>query len=238
MEVFGKEWKDHPQKISTHWKKQVSSEDLVLLAGDISWAKSVRLALYDLEWIDALPGTKVMIKGNHDPWWPSYKKLTEALATLPNQSIYPIYNNAFNREGLSIGGSRLWDSDAYHYHHCIAFKENPYAKAVDNSKDGDKKIFDREISRLRLSLSQMDPEARLKIVMTHYPPVGHLQSRSEVAEMFHHYGIDIALFGHLHSLKEGVSLDWEGEGCRYICTSADYLNFQLIKVADIEDDSI
>ena len=32
-------------------------------------------AMKDLEWIDALPGQKLMIKGNHDYWWPSNAKL-------------------------------------------------------------------------------------------------------------------------------------------------------------------
>ena len=40
----------------------------MLITGDISWAMRVEDAAVDLQWIDRLPGTKVMIRGNHDYW--------------------------------------------------------------------------------------------------------------------------------------------------------------------------
>ncbi len=66
MEVFGAHWLNHSQKISTSWKERVSDRDLVLIAGDISWAMRLHEAESDLRFIASLPGRKVLCKGNHD----------------------------------------------------------------------------------------------------------------------------------------------------------------------------
>src|SRR5437899_350003 len=79
MEVFGPLWENYTQRIETHWRTIVQPEDLVLVPGDISWATHFEDALVDLRWIDALPGTKLIIRGNHDFWWSSPKKMKEAL---------------------------------------------------------------------------------------------------------------------------------------------------------------
>ncbi|MFX4906845.1 hypothetical protein ABTB94_20960, partial [Acinetobacter baumannii] len=69
--------------------------------------------------IDTLPGKKVIIKGNHDFWWPSYQKLKNLLPS----SIQAIYQNAIYIDGVAIGGSRLWDSAEYHFNEYILWKE-------------------------------------------------------------------------------------------------------------------
>ena len=68
MESFGPTWKHYAEKMAHHWKEKVSLEDLVLIPGDISWAMYLAEALVDLRWIDALPGKKLILKGNHDHW--------------------------------------------------------------------------------------------------------------------------------------------------------------------------
>ena len=122
MEVFGDNWKDYIQRIKTNWEAKVLPTDLVLIAGDISWAKNFQDSLVDFDFIEKLPGKKVIIKGNHDYWWPSLKKMHENLPP----SIHVIQNNSFNIDEVSIAGARLWDTDEYNFNEITVFKENPF----------------------------------------------------------------------------------------------------------------
>lgn len=63
MEDFGPAWHNYAEKIADNWKKLVSPNDLVLIPGDVCWAKHLEEALIDLKWIDALPGTKLLLRG-------------------------------------------------------------------------------------------------------------------------------------------------------------------------------
>src|SRR5690348_9673330 len=63
MDIFGDRWRDHAERIARQWRRLVEDGDIVLLAGDDSWALRYAGALTDLEWIAALPGQKVLTKG-------------------------------------------------------------------------------------------------------------------------------------------------------------------------------
>src|SRR5690349_2894023 len=116
MEAFGPAWEHYAEKIALHWKENVKPDDLVLIPGDISWAMHLDDALVDLHWLDALPGSKVILRGNHDHWWGSFSRLLKALPS----SICAIQNNVFTWQTaqgtrISIGGSRLWDTPEYSF---------------------------------------------------------------------------------------------------------------------------
>src|SRR3990167_7199570 len=102
MNVFGPLWDHYMDKIASHWKERVEPEDLVLIPGDISWAMHLEQALPDLAWIDALPGTKLLLEGNHDFWWSSRAKMTKIMPP----SIHFLSNSVFNWHDVSIGGTR------------------------------------------------------------------------------------------------------------------------------------
>ena len=81
MDVFGEHWKNHRQRVIENWKQIVAPEDTVILCGDISWAMKLQDAVAeDLQDIAELPGTKVMLRGNHDYWWTSLTKMKQATA--------------------------------------------------------------------------------------------------------------------------------------------------------------
>ena len=185
MEAFGPAWKNYAYRIEGHWKKMIAPEDLVLIPGDISWAMHLEDALVDLQWIDALPGTKVILRGNHDYWWSSASKLAKVMPP----SIHFIQNNVFNWNGVTIGGSRLWDTHEYTFSKFIEFQENPRARIKTpeefaKEKDEEEKIFIRELERLKLSLSQLDKNAKVKIAMVHYPPIGADLAPSRASDIF------------------------------------------------------
>ncbi len=225
MELFGPKWKNWTEKIQENCHELITDEDLLLIAGDISWASNIDKALKDLQWIDALPGQKIILKGNHDHWWPS---LTKLKANLP-KSLQALHNNSIEFNDVSIGGSRLWDSDEYNFNSIIEIQENPLEKPQNISKEEklieDKKIFERELTRLQLSLDKLDQKAKVRIAMLHYPPIGLEMAESRVHKLLKSYHVDVCVFGHLHSINSTAELFGEKDGISYHLTSCDYLDF-------------
>ena len=174
----------------------------------------------------------MMIKGNHDYWWGSLKKISEVLPP----SIHLIQNNAFHWKDVAIGGARLWDTPEYSFSPFIEFRENP--RAAKPAQDAEEvvqeemeaKIFNRELERLKMSLAALDPKAKVRIAMTHYPPIGADLGPSRAAQILEQNRIDVCVFGHLHNIKPGVSLFGERNGVRYVLASSDYIRFQPIAI--------
>ncbi len=224
MAVFGQQWEGYISKMALAWDSTVKAEDLVLIPGDISWALKTKEAHKDLEWIHQRPGKKLMLKGNHDYWWPSSKKLQEILPP----SISFIQNNSFDFEDIAIAGSRLWDNEEFNFNDYVEFRSNKVAKT--EKKYDSKHIFEKEIKRLTISLEQLNTNASIKIAMTHYPPISADLKPSKLSILFEQYGINICVFGHLHNLKPNLSLFGKKNNIRYILTAADYIDFKPIKI--------
>lgn len=218
MERFGEAWMAHPQRVETAWRERVREEDLVLLPGDLSWGKTLEEALPDLEWIEALPGQKVLIRGNHDYWWTSLAKLGK----LPFTSLHFLHNNAYLFETVAIAGTRLWD--------CEAYTVGPRLKPLEEK---DHKIYQRELLRLEESLKQVDPSAKKRVVMTHYPPLGSDLAASEVSSLLEAYKVDVCLFGHLHGFTPGSLPFGSRGGVRYLLTSCDYLSCTPLEILEV-----
>ncbi|WP_066503786.1 metallophosphoesterase [Abyssisolibacter fermentans] len=210
MGIFGEKWIDHDKKIIDNWKQTVKEEDLVLIPGDISWALKLKEAYNDLNIIDKLPGKKVLIKGNHDYWWETKAKLK----ALDLQTIEFIQNDCFIYNNIAIFGTRGWLS-----------------KDSDEFKQKDIKIYSRELNRLELSLSSLkDKDVDKKIVMIHYPPFNIDSTPNEFVDVMKKYGVDICLYGHLHSeghkyVTEGIIKDID-----FQCVSSDFIDFKLKKI--------
>lgn len=229
MSVFGPQWDGYTEKIEKAWCASISPDDLILIPGDISWAMHLEEARPDLEWIDRLPGMKVMIKGNHDYWWTSLSKLKSILPS----SCHLIQNNSLTWHDISIAGSRLWDIPHLSFNSVIDFKEHSCVKALtenDESPDS-QKIYQRELGRLEASLKSMNPLAKTRIAMTHYPPIGPNLQETEASRLLEKYQVDICVFGHLHNVKPGIQLFGTLHGIRYYLTACDYLeDFKPIRI--------
>lgn len=233
MEVFGKGWSNYVNRIHEAWTACVKPEDLVLVPGDISWAIKHEDALKDLEWIDQLPGQKLIIRGNHDYWWPSNKKLTELLPP----TIHFIHNTAFDWNDITFGGARLWDTQEYSFDEVIDFVDSPYVKKHTQAEWEDmriegEKIFERELERLTLSLEKMNQKAKKRVALTHYPPIGKDLKPSRASIILEDFKIDVCVFGHLHNVRENSLHFGNARGVKYVFASADYLRFIPIKVFD------
>lgn len=210
MNVFGQQWQDHHKKIEASWKNNISSEDTVLIPGDISWAMTLEEAKVDLDWIDQLPGRKILLKGNHDYWWGSINKLNSLY-----QGMDFMQNNYFLYEDMAICGTRGW----------VCPNDNKFT-------EHDKKIYDRELNRLKLSLDQAVKNNHDSIiVMTHYPPTNDKKEPSDFTNLYEFYGVKRVFYGHLHG-KESFEIGLKGmiNGVEYSLVSSDYLDFNPLKI--------
>jgi predicted phosphohydrolase len=231
MEAFGPSWAKYTDKIEVNWKKCIGENDLVLIPGDISWAMQLEQALIDLRWIDALPGTKVILRGNHDYWWSSASKLAKVMPP----SIHFIQNNTFLWNEIAIGGARLWDTPEYTFSTYIEFQANPRQKIkspkdLSKEKEEAERIFVRDLERLKLSLSLLPQDAKCKIALTHYPPIGADLTPSRASEILEAFKIDTCVFGHLHNVRKESLPFGSARGVKYIFASCDYLDFIPLKV--------
>ncbi len=224
MEVFGNPWINYQKKIEKNWKKTVGQEDLILIPGDIAWAGKLEKALIDLAWIDALPGTKLIIKGNHDYWWPSSGKLKTKLPP----SIHFLHNDAFDFGSVSIAGARLWDAPDFNFD---AYVKSAQGFRALKDPEKSKKIYEKELFRLKTSLNCLTQTAKLKIAMTHFPPLSADLKDSNSSLLLEAYNIDICVFGHLHNLKKTTKMFGVKNGIEYLLCSADFLNFQPLKIS-------
>lgn len=230
MDIFGGNWVGYTDKIAANWTKNIKDDDLVLLPGDISWAMHLEEALVDLLWIDKLPGTKVLIRGNHDYWYSSPTKMERFLPP----SIHMVHNNAFHYNGVGVAGTRLWDSYEYSFSDCIEYTAPlPLAGTpVKPTAEEKEKIFLRELGRLELSLKCLLPSDRLRIAMTHYPPIGPHFEPTRTTALLEKYKVDCCIFGHVHNLLPGISLSGSLNGIKYYFAACDFLNCSPLKISD------
>lgn len=220
MALFGPNWSNYQEKIESHWRSCIKEEDIVLVLGDLSWAMKWEDALKDLLWIDALPGRKIILKGNHDPWWSSRKKME---ASLPS-SIKALFTEPIQIENICIGGTRLWDHPSTFCSDWIEWSNKDMPK--QEWTDQDEKIFRREMERLNLILKQM-PKDSYKIAVTHYPPVHPSLSTNLCSNLFEEFKVNKVLFGHLHNLKKEGPIPFGLKNqIDYILTASDYLQFK------------
>lgn len=230
MDIFGKQWIGYTDKVKNNWLTHITNDDLVLIAGDISWAMRIEEVVPDLEWIHQLPGTKVILRGNHDFWWASLKKIEKVLPS----TIHLIQNNAFHWKDIAVGGTRLWDTSEYKFNSYVEYQDNPKARVLTEHETDSKeteRIFQRELARLEMSLKCLKPQAKTRIAMIHYPPIGADLKDSLTSKILEKYNINICVFGHLHNINHPLVFG-EKNGVRYHLTSCDYLNFMPLKVLE------
>lgn len=204
MGIFGDRWQNHGEKIRRHWLETVTAEDVVLLPGDISWSMTLEDFQPDLDFLAALPGKKIISKGNHDLWWDSLSKIKKILPA--DFSI--LQNNSYVFGDVAVCGTRGWTCP-----------EGTF------SDEHDAKIFQRELGRLKLSLDSVPQGVGQKIVMLHYPPVNGKQEKSAFIELMEQYGVTQCLYGHLHGYAVQNALEGQHWKIQFQLVSADYLDF-------------
>jgi predicted phosphohydrolase len=232
MTRFGDVWANHPAKIKQHWYRCVRKEDVILIPGDISWAKKFEGALADLNWLHNLPGTKIILRGNHDYWWPKSRKLQNRLP----DTFRLIQNNSVQIGNCLFFGTRLWETAEYNCNDIIDWDP---AKGPVNANISEKelcrqeKIYRRELERLRLSINSLPRDnTSLRIGLCHFPPLPSRPRPTRASALFQEAGASHVAFGHLHSVKPTAAQFGELDGIRYHLASGDYLGFRPLLICD------
>ena len=210
MDIFGKQWERHWDKIRNSWLAQITSEDTVLLPGDISWAMDLEEVVADMDFLQQLPGKKILVRGNHDYWWSSASKVRSAFP-----AVTFLQNDSATWEDYFICGTRGW----------VCPNDSRFTPH-------DQKIYEREQVRLRLSLEQaMQKGANKIIVMLHFPPINDKKEASGFTEILERYPVEKVIYGHLHG-EHSFSAGLMGmyHGIEYQLVSSDFLDFTFYKL--------
>lgn len=216
MNIFGDNWNGHADKIRKNWIKKVNKEDFVVLPGDFSWAMYLKDTYKDFEYLEKLPGNKILLKGNHDYWWSGLSKMNEYLKENNFNNINFLYNNSYLVEDTIIAGTRGWN--------------------LTDSEDNEK-MLNRECIRLKLSLEDgINKFGRNKeiIVFMHYPPISKAGISNGYTKKYisimKEYGVKKCYYGHLHGTSHSEAIEGNVDGIEFYLVSSDYLDFDLVKV--------
>ena len=208
MDIFGG-WEDYQTRIYENWQKNIKEDDLVVIAGDISWAMTTKEAVADFKFIESLNGKKIIMKGNHDYWWSTKSKIEKMFLENDIKSIEIMQNNSFRYENISICGTRGWINE--------------------NGKEADKKVLTREAMRLEMSIQSADEETE-KIVFLHYPPIFKNDCNYSILEVLKKYNIKTVYYGHLHGASCLNAFEGERDGITYKLISGDHIKFNPVKI--------
>ena len=214
MNIFGPVWDGYLEKIEESWINcGVTDDDIVLIAGDLSWAMKLDEAIADLEYISHMgKGKKIIIRGNHDYWWSGISSLRNVLPS----DMYALQNDAVKIGDIIICGTRGWT-----------------VPETTHKTPDDEKIYNREAIRLELSLQaakKLQTNNETIICMMHYPPFNSKLEDNKYTQLLEKYEIPILVYGHLHSYDKKQKLVVNKNGIKYYLTSCDLVNNQLIKI--------
>lgn len=217
MDIFGKGWENYVQRIEQEWKNKVSAADTVVLGGDFSWATYLEQSEKDFDFLNALPGRKILLKGNHDYWWTTLSKLKKFVKEHNYLNIEFLHNNCFMYEDIAICGSRGWG----------------YVGEGAPKKQEDETIFERELIRLDLSLSAAKKENPREIaVFMHYPPILPGAYENRITALLKEYGVKRCIYGHIHGAQKKNAVEGVYDGVEYMLVSCDCIGFSPIKLCD------
>lgn len=218
MKVFGACWDNHPTCLFTAWRETVDPVDFVLVPGDISWAMRLNEVACDLASLGELPGHIVISRGNHDYWWQSLRQVREALP--PN--MFALQNDCLPLAGSEwvVCGTRGW--------------QLPEQGGANTTNATDKKIYERELMRLEMSLQAAKRiGAKRLIAMMHFPPAQQDGKPTGFTSLLERYEVEKCVYGHLHGEATRYALHGNHRGVTYQLVSADFLNFKPLHLASL-----
>jgi len=200
-------WDNYQELIENNWLEKVKDEDTVVLAGDISWGMSLQQARPDFDFINKLPGKKIILKGNHDYWWTTKKKMDNFLESENFTTLKILHNNHFKYdERYAICGTRGWVN-------------------MPGEKQ-DEKVLMREVQRLETSIKSAVIADLEPIVFMHYPPIFATNFNYDILEILYRYNVKICCYGHIHGRpSHKLSVQGVYDDIYFHLISGDYIQF-------------
>ena len=212
MDIFGRNWQNYEEKIKKDWLLKVKPEDTVILPGDFSWAMYLDETEKDFEFINNLPGKKILLKGNHDYWWTTVTSMRKYIKEENFENIDFLYNNSYEIENKIIAGTKGWNI---------------------SEEQEDIRLTKREVARLELSIkSGIEKYGNDKeiIVFMHYPPLTKNNIDTDYTRLMKKYGIKRCYYGHLHANSIKDAVEGNVDGIEYKLVSSDVLDFKLLEI--------
>ena len=210
MDVFPG-WDNYVERLDKNWRAVVNEEDTVMIAGDISWAMKLEDSVKDFSFIHSLPGKKLISKGNHDYWWSTKTKIQNFFDENDFNSISIVHNSAYKVDEHSVAATRGW--------------------LYNSQTDEDMKIVNREVGRLKQSLSEAKKLGGKPVVFLHYPPVYDNMECKEILDILVENEIEDCYFGHIHGINAAKkALIGEYKNVKMHLISCDFVNFTPVLV--------
>ena len=209
MDIFGG-WDNYMERIKENWTREVSSEDTIVIPGDISWAMSLAQAEPDFRFINELPRNKIILKGNHDYWWNTAAKMNRFLEEKGFGTIHILHNNHYAYHNIGICGTRGWIND--------------------DSEPADAKVLAREANRLETSIVSAEQAGLEPMVFLHYPPLYGNEYNSDLLDVMYKHNIKKCYYGHIHGKGHQNAVNGERDGIEFRLVSADYVQFCPVKI--------
>ena len=214
MDIFAG-WENYTQLLHDAWLREISPEDTVVLAGDISWGMNLSEALPDLRWLNDLPGKeKIILKGNHDYWWSTMKKMQDFFTENELDTLRILHNNCYAYGEFGICGTRGW------------VNMEPDSVSADDAK-----VSAREAQRLKVSLNAAEQQGLKPIVFLHYPPLYGASCNYAMLEVLWNHPVSDCWYGHIHGMSQHkYAINGVRNGISYHLISGDYVQFIPQKV--------
>lgn len=210
MDIFAG-WDNYAERLRENWIEAVHKDDTVILVGDISWAMTLDEAIPDFRFFEELPGQKIILKGNHDYWWSTMRKMNDWLGANGCHSIRFLFNNAYIVENFGICGTRSW--------------------FYDENEPENEKVFARELGRLQASLAALDRTGcNSMAVFLHYPPIYRGRAVKEIVALLKKNNVQRCYYGHLHGASIPHAFNGVYDGILFQLVSADFLRFSPLKI--------
>lgn len=210
MDVFGGAWEGYMEKL-TQGLSVLTPDDTLVIAGDVSWGMSLEESEQDFAWLHALPGEKILLKGNHDYWWNTAAKMNRFFQEKGFDSLHILHNNCYYYGDVALCGTRGW--------------------FYEEDKEGQSaKVFNRELQRLETSLKAAG-EAE-KLCFLHYPPFYSGYRCEPILELLEKYRVKACYYGHLHGGSHRLAIQGISGTVDYRLISADFLKFRPEKIME------
>ncbi len=211
MDIFAG-WENHTELLEAAWNAHIRQEDTVVLAGDISWGMTLEEALPDFQWLNALPAQrKIILKGNHDYWWGTVKKMETFFAGHHLDTLCLLHNNHYAYEDYGICGTRGWVN-------------------MEQEEPANAKVIAREAQRLDVSLQSAEQAGLRPIAFLHYPPIYGSTCNWDMLDVLWRHHVTDCWYGHVHGKAHSHAINGERDGITYHLISGDYVQFIPQKV--------
>jgi len=221
-------WQGHEERFLKNCRQVMNEDDTLVLVGDHTWGGRLPYCEKDFEYIESLPGRKILLRGNHDHFWDPKK--TSRLNEQFEGKLHFLQNNYFAYKDYALVGTKGY-----------CFEGPFYVDARGNILDFDRKeathaasLVGRETERLQKSFDAATADGYSKFIMfLHYPPTNILETNSAFTKMAEQNHVEQVVYAHCHGEARFFdSIRGKKRGILYTLVSGDCLRWRPQKILD------